>query len=99
MENTRVEKYKKYRSSLISDGSPTLTDNTTSQEHAKLVDTLNTSTIPINEVYQSLEKDDKEAESLYQLELKKTKIKTILISVSLGLVAIALILFAIYAFK
>ena len=94
MDESRVEKYKNYRTKLISNGAPTNT-----KRDNRLVDTLNTSTIPIKEVYSSLDEDDNKEEDLYRLELKKTRLKIIFTVIFLALLAAAIVVFAIFAFK
>ncbi len=99
MDDTRVEKYKYYRSSLIRNGTNTSKNGTKPNSDSKLVDTLNTSTLPINEVYKNLEEKESQDNKLYELELKKTRIRYIFIGIGLFLVAAAIAVFAIFAFS
>ncbi|MBR0294778.1 MAG: hypothetical protein IJQ67_02585 [Bacilli bacterium] len=99
MEETRVEKYKAYRSELISEGTPKLTPDRISEIDSSLLDTLNTKTIPIAEVYGTIAKQEQEQESLVKLEKQKMILKYTFLGIFLLLLAIGIVIFAIFAFK
>ncbi|HNX16151.1 MAG TPA: hypothetical protein PKO28_02080 [Bacilli bacterium] len=99
MEETRVIKYKKYRQTLAKDNSPVLETakaNKKKESIEKALDT--TSTLPIDQVINTIEEDKKQV-----VFLKKRQRKMILIisSFSLGALLIvgALVWFAIIAFR
>ena len=96
MEETRVEKYKDYRNQLIREGAPT---SSGSRINDSFSDTLNTQTLPMNEVYDTLDKREQEEESLIALEKRKMILKYGLWGVTLLLVAIGIVIFAIFAFR
>ena len=98
MEETRVNKYKEYRSQLIREGAPKLTANRISDD-SSLSDTLNTQTLPISEVYDTIAKDEQEQEGLLLLEKKKMILKYTFLGIFLFLLTVAIIIFAIFAFK
>ena len=98
MEETRVNKYKEYRSQLIREGAPKLTANRISDD-SSLSDTLNTQTLPINEVYDTINEDEREEEGLLKLEKKKMILKYSFLGVFLLLLTIGIVIFAIFAFK
>ena len=98
MEETRVNKYKEYRSQLIREGAPKLTDNRISND-SSLGDTLNTQPLPINEVYDQLDQDEREQEGLLLLEKKKMILKYTFLGIFLLLLAAAIVIFAIFAFR
>ena len=96
MEETRVNKYKEYRAQLIREGSKAF-DESKSKDY--LSDTLNTQTLPMNEVYDTLEREDQEQENLLALEKKKMILKYTFIGIGLLFVLVGLIFLAILAFK
>ena len=98
MEETRVNKYKEYRSQLIREGAPKLTNNRISND-SSLDDTLNTQTLPINEVYDTIAKDEQEQEGLLLLEKKKMILKYTFLGIFLFLLTVGIVIFAIFAFK
>ena len=99
MEESRVNKYKAYRSQLIREGAENLSSKRMNEIDSSLVDTLNTQTLPINEVYETLDKKEKEEESLLKLEKKKAILKYSFFGALLLLLTIGIIFLAILAFK
>ena len=94
MENSRVEKYKEYRTKLISDGDKVF-------EPSKKVNSdplQTTSTLPGGAVSHEIEKAELEDKEFLQLEKKRMIIKYSLFGTFLILVTIAIVIFAIYAF-
>lgn len=98
MEETRVNKYKEYRSQLIRDGAPKLTDNRISSD-SSLGDTLNTQPLPINEVYDQIAEEEREQEAMLVLEKKKMILKYTFLGIFLLLLTAAIVIFAIFAFR
>lgn len=99
MEETRVAKYKKYRQSLTKDNSPVLETTKSNKKKVSPEKALNTtSTLPIDQVIDTIEEDKKQVAFL-----KKRAIKKILIisSFSFGafLIVAGLVWFAIVAFR
>ena len=98
MEETRVNKYKEYRAQLIREGAPELTANRISND-SSLSDTLNTQTLPMNEVYDTINKDEQEQEGLVLLEKKRMILRYTFLGIFLFLLTVAIVIFAIFAFK
>ena len=96
MNTTRVEKYKTYRAKLISEGDPV---SDYSKERVSSSTYGTSSTLPIKEVYKSLDEEERVEEALLKHQKKQALIRNIFIGIGLGLVAIGLIVFAIFAFK
>ena len=99
MEETRVSKYKEYRSKLIREGAPMMNLDQINGKDSSLSDTLNTLTLPIDEVYETISKQDEEQEDLVKLERKKFIFKYTFLGIFLFLLTVAIVLFAIFAFK
>ena len=99
MEETRVSKYKDYRNQLIREGAPTLTNSRISEQDSSFSDTLNTQTLPINEVYDNLRESEEEQAELVALEKKKMILKYGFWGLTLLLVTVAIVIFAIFAFR
>ncbi len=95
MSNTRVEKYKGYRAKLISEGDPVYK----SAKEGISNTFMTSSTLPIKEVYKTLEEEERKENALLEHQKKQALIRNIFIGIGLGLVAIGLIIFAIFAFK
>ncbi len=92
---SRVDKYQEYRTKLISDGDK-IFDKTRKVRSETLT---TTSALPVEEVTNALERAEREDEELLKLEKKKTILKFTFLGVFLSLLTIAIIIFAIYAFK
>ena len=89
MGETRIEKYKEYRSSITTDGAPSFEtpkmNKTSSKEKEDKI--ASTSTLPMDQVMQGLQQEyDEEA-----LFLKKQKRKHIIIASLLGTLGACLI--------
>ena len=96
MNNTRVEKYKGYRAKLISEGDPV---HQNAKDGIQTNSFMTSSTLPIKEVYKTLEEEEQQENALLEHQKKQALIRNIFIGIALGLVAIGLIIFAIFAFK
>ena len=66
MKQTRVEKYKDYRSKLSTSNAPTLNNHYVNNDFRDTLST--TTTLPISEVYSSLDNDKNEKEEMLKLE-------------------------------
>jgi len=98
MEETRVTKYKKYRQSLSKDNSPILETPKLSKKKDASDKALNTtSTLPIDQVINTLEEEKKQVVFLRRRQRRKIIIIA-LVSFGTLLVIGALIGFAIIAF-
>lgn len=99
MEETRVAKYKKYRQSLTKDNSPVLETTKSNKKKDSPEKALNTtSTLPIDQVIDTIEEDKKQVAFLK----KRTRKKILIISsFSFGalLIVAGLVWFAIVAFR
>ena len=88
---TRVEKYKEYRTSLIKDGALSSMDFSGEED-----DSLSTTTtLPLDEVLQNYDAQEEEEEIRIQTENEKNKYKAIMVSAICGavvLVAITVVL-------
>lgn len=101
MENqSRVEKYKDYRNSMISEDAPVLETPKLSKEKP-LNDkeaSLTTSTLPIDQVMQTMREDDQEA-----ILLKKRRnlriLKYVLIGLGIALAITGIIFLGIYLWR
>ena len=92
---TRVDKYKDYRTKLISDGDKVF-DNS---RRFKSETFTTTSALPVEEVTNALERAEREDEEIIKIEKRKTILKFTFLGIFLLLLTIAIIIFAIYAFK
>ena len=93
MEETRVDKYKDYRNKLIREGASNI------ETPREKKSDINTQTLPMDEVYESLEEKMKEEEDLIALERKKTILKYSFIGAFLVLLLVAIIIAAIAVFR
>ena len=96
MKETRVNKYKDYRESLIKDGSVSF--ETPEKEKKEPINTFTTSTLPMDEVLKTL--DNGNDEVVFSKKQHRKHILKISLYVGAAVVLIAgLIIFAIFAFK
>lgn len=91
MVSTRVEKYKNYRNTLLTSNDKVLNSKSSSSSQ--------TGTLPIKEVYTALDQDEEKENDLLAFKKRQAKIRNIFIIIGLALVAIGLVIFAIFAFK
>ena len=95
---TRVEKYKQHRNSLMKEGTENLETPSENLKHHSTVNT--TSTLPLNEVIKQIDQEEDKNYQLHKKEKKKKVIIQIIIASSIALVAIAaVIVLGILAFK
>ena len=84
---SRVQKFKEYRDSLIKEETPVLeTPKSTLKSETTVSHKETTSTLPMDEVIESLQKDEDEA-----VFLKKAKRKQVLFVVSMCALVVALV--------
>lgn len=96
MGQTRLEKYKDYRSSIITEDAPSIDGDNISHDNGKSFQS--TSTLPMDQVIQTLNEDNAEMESLRKIRKKKIIKYSILISLAIIVVA-AIIIVGIILFK
>ena len=98
MGKSRVQKFQDYRNSLIKEGAPILETPENNNSNAKNYVYETTSTLPIDEVINALDKEDDEA-----VFIKKAKQRQILfyslIGAGLLIVIAGIIVFAILVFR
>lgn len=101
MEETRVSKYKEYRDSMIKENSIPLDTPKKSNSSKSTIDInehARTSTIPLDQVMDSLNEDEKQEAFLKKRRLKKT-LKIALIVGIVAVVAAVLIIFGVIVFR
>ena len=98
MENSRVQKYKDYRSSMIKDDSPVLETNSNNNQEVSYTNRNTTSTLPMDQVIDSI-KNEEVAESYAKKEKRKRIIITSLIISGLVLLTIAIIVIGIIIWR
>lgn len=95
MEQSRLEKYKDYRNSIVSEDAPVLE----TPDYSKADDPKETtSTLPIKEVMQNMYNEDQEVVFLQSQRKKKVIIYSILIALAVLLIA-AIVVVGILLFK
>ena len=97
MKQTRVEKYKDYRSKLSTSNAPTLNNHYVNNDFRDTLST--TTTLPISEVYSSLDSDKNEKEEMLKLEKRKIFLKYFYISLALAILVIGFVVIGIILFK
>ena len=98
MALSRIERFKKYRNSLIKEDSTSIQKPVTTNKNVEVDTYETTSTLPMDEVIESL-KEDTRAEDFLKSE-KKRKIYLIIIWSSVAVVLVAaIILFAILVWR
>ena len=98
MEETRVAKYKKYRQSLDKKDTPVLETSKSNKKKESTEGALNTSsTLPIDQVIDTIEEDKKQVAFLKRRTRKKILLICLFSLVVLVIIA-ALVWFAIVAF-
>ncbi len=89
MSETRIEKYKDYRASILTDDTPVIDNANNSPSHHSSV---TTSTLPMDEVIQALDNGSKE-----EIFLRKNRRKKIIsYSVIIGLVILVIVAFVVF---
>lgn len=96
MEETRVEKYREYRKSVIKDGSVTIEKPQDSNTENVLRCT--TSTLPIDEVLKAVDSDEKER-LIIKKRLRKKLMTYIGFACALTLLFVGLIIFGILVWR
>lgn len=92
---TRIQKYKEYRTSIYKQGS--ISEETIQEYEGKHLDTSPTMTLPLKEVMDTVEEDERKNNQ----RIRHEKIKTTKIIVTIAIltaVLVGIILFAIFAF-
>ena len=97
MENSRVQKYKDYRNSMIKDDSPVLETNPIENNNDS-PSRNTTSTLPMDEVIQNLNKEEFDAKPIDNGKKKQTILIIALIS-GLVLLIIAIIIVGIILWR
>ena len=93
---SRVQKYKEYRNSMIKDGSPTLeTPEKTNIKEDNHSTKNTTSTLPMDQVIESLNSETNQEDLFIKKEKRKRTIKLVLIVSALVAVAIGIVIFGI----
>ena len=98
MAQSRIERFKEYRNSIIKEGSVTLDESNEQDVPIESEDFDTTSTLPMDEVMKNVSDDEREA--IFINQQKKKKILRIVLTVT-GLVVLAagIIIFAILVWK
>ena len=92
-----MEKYKDYRSKLSTSNAPTLNNHYVNNDFRDTLST--TTTLPISEVYSSLDSDKNEKEEMLKLEKRKIFLKYFYISLALAILVIGFVVIGIILFK
>ena len=92
MGESRIEKYKEYRSSITTDGAPSfetpkMNKNSSSEKEERIA---STSTLPIDQVIQNL-KQEYDEEAIFLKKQKRKKIISYAIAITLAVLLIAAI--------
>ena len=90
MAETRIEKYKEYRNSILTENAPSLATPSNSQKSQKDDDSIKiTSTLPMDEVMQAL--DNRDDEVVFLRKHHRRKVIMITIGSVLGVLLLAAI--------
>ena len=92
MGESRIEKYKEYRSSITTDGAPSfetpkMNKNSSNEKEERIA---STSTLPIDQVIQNL-KQEYDEEAIFLKKQKRKKIISYAIAITLAVLLIAAI--------
>ena len=96
MEETRVEKYKKYRQSFVSEGS--LVSPKKEMKDMSSQRLITTSTLPLDQVLNSIAQNEREAAFLRRRKINRIMFITGVSIISISLIAL-LIVFGIIVFQ
>ena len=98
MAQSRIERFKEYRNSIIKEGSVTFDESNEQDVPIESEDFDTTSTLPMDEVIKNVSDDEREA--VFVSQQKKKKILRIILTVA-GLVVLTagIIIFAILVWK